>query len=77
MLEKEFRYYLDHQNELVELYNDKFIVIVGEEVIGAYDSPSDAYDSAITSHDAGTFLIQHCAPGEGAHTQIFRTRVVV
>ena len=38
MLEKEFTYYLDHQSELVEKYNGKFLVIKGEDVIGVYDA---------------------------------------
>jgi len=37
MLEKEFKYYLDNQQDLVKKYNGKFIVIVEDKVIGAYD----------------------------------------
>ena len=35
MLEKEFNYYLEHQAELVPLYEGKYVMIVGEEVVGA------------------------------------------
>ena len=44
MLEKEFKYYREHQKELAKDYNEKYIVIVGEEVIGVYDSEIEAYN---------------------------------
>ncbi len=34
MLDTEFKYYLENQAELVKKYNDRFIVIIGNEVIG-------------------------------------------
>jgi len=37
-LEKEFKYYIKKQNNLVEKYNGKFIVIKDCKVIGTYDS---------------------------------------
>ena len=42
MLEKEFQYYLQHQEELVLKYNNRYIVIVGQQVIGDYDTFADA-----------------------------------
>ena len=38
MLDKDFKYYLDHQKELLPLYNGKFVMIVNEKVVGAYNS---------------------------------------
>ncbi len=43
MLEKEFKYYLDNQEELIKKYIGRFIVIKGDEVIGDYTSESGAY----------------------------------
>jgi hypothetical protein len=76
MLEKEFKYYLDHQDELVKKYNGKYIVIKGEQVLGAYDSEADAYFESTKDHEAGTFLIQLCQPGEDAYTETYHSRVV-
>ncbi|MDR0971069.1 MAG: DUF5678 domain-containing protein [Bacteroidales bacterium] len=75
MLEKEFKYYLDNQDELVKKYNNKYIVIVGEEVIGAYDSDADALFETEKTHQLGTFLIQKCTPGPDDYTQTFHSRV--
>ena len=47
MLDKEFKYYLDHQEELVPLYDGKYIVIIGNEVVGAYENREDAYYSSM------------------------------
>ena len=63
-LEREFRYYKDHQDELVKQYDGKFLAIKGEEVVGVYDTELEAYTDAKRNHPAGTFLIQHCLPGE-------------
>jgi hypothetical protein len=77
MLEKEFQFYLKHQDELVKKYEGKCLVIVGEEVVGAYDSEVRAYDEAISRYKKGEFLIQLCSPGEESYTQTYHSRVVV
>lgn len=74
MLEKEFQYYITNQNELVKKYNGKFIVIVADTVIGAYDTQLDAYLKAKAQYQPGTFLIQKCAPGKESYTQTFNSR---
>lgn len=77
MLDKEFKFYLDHQNELVKRYNNRFIVIVGEEVIGDYDNFEQALTNAIEKkYQLGTFLIQECTSGDDAYTQTFHSQVI-
>ena len=75
MLEKEFQYYLDNQQELVEKYNGKFLVIKNDEVIGVYDSEDIAYFETEKNHELGTFIIQYCEMGDKAYTQSFSSRV--
>jgi hypothetical protein len=77
MLEKEFQYYLDNQKDLVEKYNEKFIVIKDNMVIGVYDSHSEAYNTTLKSHELGTFLIQHCLSGNLGYTQTFHSQVII
>ena len=76
MLDQEFKYFLDHKNELLQQYSGKFIVIVNQKVIGAYDSEIDAYNESLKSHELGTFLIQLCAPGNESYTHTFHSRAV-
>ncbi|GBE04938.1 hypothetical protein BMS3Abin10_00557 [bacterium BMS3Abin10] len=74
-LEKEFQYYIDNQEELVREYNGKFIVIKGQEIIGAYDSEMEAIEKTSKDHELGTFLVQKCEPGSESYTQTYHSRV--
>ena len=77
MLDTEFKYYVEHQTELLDKYSGKFIVIKGEKVIGDYDSQMDAYNETLKTEKLGTFLIQHCIPGTQSYTHTFHSRVVL
>ena len=74
-LEKEFQYYLDHQDELVKEYNGKFIVIKDGMVLGAYDDELLAIRTTSKDHKLGTFFVQKCEPGSGSYTQTYHSRV--
>jgi len=74
-LEKEFHYYLDHQDEMVAKYNGKVLVIKGEEVIGVFDDEVNAVLETAKIHPRGTFLVQRCTPGPDAYTVKFHSRV--
>jgi len=77
MLDKEFKYYLTHQDELLKKYNNRVLVIVGEEVVDNYDSFEDAlYQSLAKKYELGTFLIQECTEGEDAYTETFHSRAI-
>jgi hypothetical protein len=75
-LEALFNYYLTNQNELVKQYNGKHIVLVDNQVVGAFDTMEEAYNYAASNYELGTFLIQLCTPGDEAYTQTFHSRVV-
>ena len=75
MLDTEFKYFKDHQKELVEKFNGKFVSIVGQDVVGVFDTELDAYTAMKQKYAPGTFLIQLCEPGETSYTQTFHSRV--
>jgi hypothetical protein len=77
MLEKEFQYFLDHKDELVKKYKGKYIIIVGDQVKGSYNSQKEAYDKTIGTYEEGTFLIQLCSPDEDAYTHYFHSRIAI
>lgn len=77
MLDKEFNFYINNQDELLKKYNGEYIVIIGEEVIGSFKSQLEAYNETAKEHKVGTFLIQHCLPGKDSYTQIFHSRVII
>ncbi len=74
-LEKEFNYYLQHKEELIEKYNGKFIVIKNNAVIGQYESELEAVEETSKQHELGTFLVQKCEPGSESYTYTFHSRV--
>ncbi len=76
MLDKEFKYFLDHQDELVKKYKGKFIVIKDKKVIVVSDTFRDAYYHTQEQHKLGTFLIQECLPGEECYTTYIRDNVI-
>ena len=75
-LEKEFKYYLEHQDELVKKYNGKFIVIKDCKVIGVFDSELEAVEKTAEKYELGTFLVQKCEPGAESYTQTYHSRVL-
>ena len=76
MLEREFKYYIDNQADLVKKYNDKFIVIKDEAVVGVYDNELTAYLESKNKYPLGTFLIQHCQSGKESYTQVFHSNAI-
>ena len=77
MLEQEFQYYIDHQEELVKVYNGKCLLIVDQEVKGAYDSETEAYLKGKATFGLGNFLIQKCSPGQESYTRKFHNRIIL
>ena len=68
MLEKEFEFFKNNQQSLVDKYNGKYIVIVDNDVVGCYPTNEIALYNAKQKYHMGTFLIQHCIEGESAYT---------
>ncbi|MFO8011624.1 MAG: DUF5678 domain-containing protein [Dehalococcoidia bacterium] len=73
-LKKEFKYFLDNQDELVNEYRGKYIVIKNQQVIGAYDSEVEAVEETSKEHEMGTFLVQKCEPGSDVFTATYHSR---
>jgi hypothetical protein len=76
MLDAEYKYYIDHQQELLQLYKGRFIVIKDKTVVGDYDSQAAAYLNSIKKFELGTFIIQECTEGNSGYTQTYHSRVI-
>lgn len=76
MLDKEYKYYKDHQEEFLQKYKGKVLVIKGETITGIYSNEAEAYKDAISKYELGTFLIQICLP-EKETVQTFHSRVIL
>ena len=76
MLQEQFKYYLDNQENLVKKYNGKFLVIKDLSIKGNFDSFEDALTWAAKEFEIGTFLIQECTQGDKSYKQTFHSRVI-
>ena len=74
-LQKDFDYYLAHQDELVKQFNNKFLVINNQKVFAAYDNELQAYLEAKKNFQPGLFMIQKCTSGDQDYTYTFHSRV--
>ena len=75
-LQNEFEFYLAHQDELVERYDGKCIVIKNSMVVGEYDDELTAVTETQKSHELGTFLVQRVSAGDTGYSQTFHSRAV-
>ena len=75
-LEREFYWYLEHQDELVERFNGRVLAIKNGRVIGDFDSELEAVIEVSKSEELGTFMVQKCTPGTDAYTMTFHSPCV-
>ncbi len=76
-LKKEFEFYKKHQEDLVEKYSGKFVVIKDEEIKGVYSTEIEAYEKAQKEYELGSFLLQKVEEGKNNYSQTFYSRVSV
>jgi hypothetical protein len=70
-----FRFYRAHQEEIVDKYDGRVVVIKDGEILGAYDDELAAISETEKVHVLGTFLVQRVSPGPEGYTQTFHSRV--
>jgi hypothetical protein len=68
MFKDELEFFVAHQDELVEKYEGKILVIKGGELLGVYNDPLQAYIETQKQYELGTFMIQPCQSGPEAYT---------
>ena len=58
LLDREYEFYKKNKESLLPKYENKFIAIVGHEVVAAYDNEIEAVETTMKKHKLGTFLVQ-------------------
>ena len=61
-LEREIAYYERERDRLVAQHLGKFVVIKGEELLGAFDTPLAAYEAAVAKYGREPFLTRQVLP---------------
>ncbi len=68
LLKKEFKWFVKNHEKLVKLFDNKYVVIVGKKIRGAYDTQGEALEAGMAIYGLGKFMIQLVTPGDGAYT---------
>ncbi len=75
MLEEEYYYYQRNKENLLKKYLNRYLVIIGNKIIGDYSSYEEALYKTQEKYELGSFLIQKCSSED--IVQIFHSRVMV
>ncbi len=65
---RDFDYFVKHYQELYDKYGHKFIAIRNSEVLGVFDSESEAIAKISNEYPLGTFIVQECNGNESGYT---------
>jgi hypothetical protein len=61
-LEKELAFFESKKDELFKVHPGKFALIHGEEFLGAFDTPENAYGAGVEKFGNGPFLVKRISP---------------
>ena len=74
VLDREFEFYQKNKESILSKYENRFVVILNDQIIGIYDDRIEAIDETIKTHELGTFLVQHAVRGDDEaffHSRVF------
>ncbi len=74
MLEKEFKFYQDNKQDFLRKFNNRFVVIKDQKVLGDFASREEAIEATQKDHSLGSFLIQ-LVSADDEQVQRFHSRV--
>ncbi len=64
LLDKQHKFYVRNEQELLEKYQGKFVVIHDEKLVDSFDTERDAYIYCVQHFQIGTFLIREVIPDQ-------------
>lgn len=75
-LDKEFDYFLENRQALLDKYEGRYVVIKDQQVIGDYGDQLEAVTRTSEEHELGTFLVQLISADEASFRQVFHSMVL-
>ena len=64
MFEKELEYYQVHRDELLKHYENQFVVIKDDRLLGSFTTDREAYEAGLKEYGNVPFLIRRVAKEE-------------
>lgn len=64
MLDEELKYFTEHKEELLKHYENQFVLIKGDTLIGAFTTEAEAYQAGVQRFGNQPFLIKKVAKEE-------------
>lgn len=77
MCDSNYDFFSSNIDSLCQKYENKYVVIKNQSIIGVYDSFNEAYAETIKKEELGTFLIQLCSKDESKTVNCFYSNNVV
>lgn len=63
----DFYYFVKNYQKLYTEYGLSYIALKDKTVLGAFKSPSEAFDTLADKYQVGTYIIQKCTGDESAY----------
>lgn len=60
----EITFYKDNKDKILKKHKGRYVVIVGNKIVGIYDRKEDAVLETMKDHEMGSFLVQHVTEEE-------------
>ena len=77
MLEVEYQYYKSREADFVRDHEGKYLGIVGQNVVGVFDTELEAYANLKKTYGLGKFLLQQAIPVQQDRIQRYHSRVAL
>ena len=68
MQKEDYRWFLDHYNEIFAQYGVCYVSIKNKTVLGVFASMAEGVRTTAQSEPMGTFIVQYCNGNETGYT---------
>lgn len=67
-MQEDFKWFVEHYDELFRKYGHSFLAIQDRTVIGVYESYAQGVKETAKTHKLGTFIVQECNGDPSGYT---------
>ncbi len=61
MMSDDFKWFIDHYDEIEKKYGDSFVAIKNKKILGSYKSYAEGVRETEKTEELGTFIVQECS----------------